>query len=232
MLADLYRRLLTRIFNVRWRLTVHFHIEADVTSRLTSLHATRPTPRRRWKQRCTPPAPSSLRCRAPIPAPRHRGGSSAWPSSRWPTSTTAPPAPSPPTTPRSGAAWLGGRLHRRRGRGQLDGRTLRRRRGGRREQLQRIHAGHGVCVMSPARRFGLVSLVAADAVWVLRRFRRAARPAPGARGACPVGKPAGRHPTNPTDLHRPPVGPRAPPAAFFVPEPVSAGMPAATGRSG
>jgi hypothetical protein len=32
MLADLCRRLLTGIFKVRWRLTVHFLIEADVNA--------------------------------------------------------------------------------------------------------------------------------------------------------------------------------------------------------
>jgi hypothetical protein len=162
MLADLYRRLLTRIFNVRWRLTVHFHIEADVT------------------------APDQAHAAAALEAPMYAPGTLMTLSRTHPGATPpwrilglaqqplayidygAEPTDDPTvwrcmaqvvvafTVDVAEASWTDERYAVG---VAVDG-----------EQLQRIHAGQGVWVMSPARRFGLVSLVAADAVWVLRRF--------------------------------------------------------------
>jgi len=168
MLADLWRRLLTRLFKVRWRLTVHVGIEADVTapdqaSAAAALEAAMHAPGTlmtlsRTHPGATPPWRILGLARQPL-AYIDYGAAGAEPTDDptvWRCMATVVAAF---TVDVAEASWPDERYAVG---VAVDG-----------ERLHRIHAGHAghtVGIMSPARRFGLTSPVTTDPVWVMRRF--------------------------------------------------------------
>lgn len=168
MLADLWRRLLTRIFTVRWRLTVHFFIEADVTApdqarAAAALEAAMYVPGTlmtlsRILPGATPPWRILGLAQQPL-AYIDYGAAGAEPTDDTTVWRCMAQVVVAFTVDVAEASWPGERYAVGVG---VDGERLRR--------IHAGHAGHAVGVMSPARRFGLVSRVTTDTVWVARRF--------------------------------------------------------------
>lgn len=163
--ADLYRRLLTRVFKVRWRLTIHLFIEADVNApdqdrAAAALKAAIHAPGTLMTlSRTHPGATPTWRILALAEQPLayiDYGAAGVEPTddpTLWLCSAQVVVAF---TVDVAEASWPDERY------------TVGVAVAG--ERLQRIHAGHSVAVISPARRLGLASPVTTDSVWLLRRF--------------------------------------------------------------
>jgi hypothetical protein len=165
MLADLCRRLLTGIFKVRWRLTVHFLIEADVNApdparAAAALEAAMYAPGTlmtlsRTHSGAMPPWRILGLAQQPL-AYIDYGAAGVEPTGDITVWRCMAQVVVAFTVDVAEASWPDERY--------AVGVAV----GG--ERLRRVRVGHSVWTVSPARRLGLVSPVTTETVWVLRRW--------------------------------------------------------------